>query len=141
MKRHTHTQCKPTCVLGTNESPGTNLSYGVDTISTLNHDLLSLTEFYDERGYDVVLSHNGFSGLVKTLNDGTKLRIPVTYDPFSHRWLLHYVIASSSKIAEIAGQRLEGKVQRQSVLNLRRAAQASLADNIDALDTFLQTRG
>ena len=66
---------------------------------------------------------------------------PSPYDPFSHRWLLHYVIASSSKIAEIAGQRLEGKVQRQSALNLRRAAQASLADNTDALDKFLQTIG
>ena len=87
-------------VICTNESPGTTLSYSVDTISTLNHDLLSLTEFYDERGYDVVLSHDGFSGLVKTLDDGTKMRIPVTYDPFSHRWVLHYVIASSSKVAE-----------------------------------------
>ena len=62
-------------VLGTNESPGTTLSYSVDTISTLNYDVLSLTEVYDERGYDVVLSHDGFSGLVKILNDRTKMRI------------------------------------------------------------------
>ena len=128
-------------VLGSNTTPGTTLSYSVDTIPTLNHDLFSMTEFYDACGYDVVLKHEGFSGLTKTLENGDELRIPVTYDPFSFRWLLHYVIATDAKSAKIAGERLESQIKRQTASNMRRAAQASLIDDPETICAFLQTIG
>ena len=112
---------------------GAPLSYTVDTIPGLNHDLFSLTDFYDVEKFDVQLKHSGFSGLCKTDADGTETRIPVHYDEIGHRWLLHYVIATTRNDAIRAGQRLECQLQRRTSANHTCAMAATVDDDVSTL--------
>ena len=56
--------------------PGSSISFETDTLVGLNHDLFSVTEFYENQKYDVHLRHDGFSGLCRRNDDGTETRNP-----------------------------------------------------------------
>lgn len=119
--------------------PGSSISFETDTLVGLNHDLFSVTEFYENQKYDVHLRHDGFSGLCRRNDDGTETRIPVVYDAINHRWLLHYIIASSPEAAARAGKRLQHQLQRRTAANSALAAQAMLPDDADTLAAITQS--
>eukprot|EP01052_Picozoa_sp_SAG31_P030325 SAG31_NODE_3100_length_4675_cov_3.664117_5_plen_82_part_00 len=65
---------------------GTEISFTCNTVATLNNDLMSLSEWYGRRNYDLILQHSGFSGLYRRDVNGTMTDlIPVRYDIFRKR--------------------------------------------------------
>ena len=73
--------------------PGTPVAFSVDTVKSINHNLYSITEAFETQGFDVHLQHNGFSGLIKTDENGNEQRIPAHYDWDSHQWLIQLSFA------------------------------------------------
>lgn len=84
----------------------TPITYNVDTMQTLNHDLLSMIDFYERLNFDIQLTRDddSFSGLIRNDADGTITRIPAHYDKIGHRWLIHYVIARTPADAKRAAE-------------------------------------
>ena len=92
--------------------PGTPVMFSVDTVQSINHNLYSITEAFEQQGFDVHLQHHGFSGLVKVDDYGNESRIPAHYDWDNHQWLLHVAVASNYDVAQTAGIEAERQIAK-----------------------------
>ena len=99
------------------EKPGTPVMFSVDTVKQINHNLYSITEAFEQQGFDVHLRHHGFSGLIKTEANGNESRIPAHYDWDNHQWLLHVAIASNYDTARTAGMDAERQIAKHADCN------------------------
>ena len=94
--------------------PGTPVIFSVDTVKSINHNLYSITEAFEQQGFDIRLQHQGFSGLIKRDKNGNEMRIPAHYDWDTHQWLIHAVVAAVLRIMTqhtLQAQRLSSKWQ------------------------------
>lgn len=92
------------------KQPGTPVIFSVDTVKSINHNLYSITEAFEKQGFDVHLQHSGFSGLIKTDDNGNEQRIPAHYDWDSHQWLIHAAVAADYSTAQNAGNEAEQQI-------------------------------
>ena len=90
--------------------PGTPVMFSVDTVKSINHNLFSITEAFEQQGFDVHLQHQGFSGLIKIDENGNETHIPAHYDWDNHQWLLHVAIAADYDTARTAGIEAEQRI-------------------------------
>ena len=86
---------------------GSAVDFGVDTVENLNHNLFSLTEAFEAQGFDVHLTHTGFSGLSKVEANGDVTRVPAHYDVDTHQWLIHVAIGNDAHSVTRAGEDAE----------------------------------
>lgn len=86
---------------------GSAVDFGVDTVDDLNHNLFSLTEAFESQGFDVHLTHDGFSGLSKVDSTGNTVRVPAHYDTDTHQWMIHVAIGNDAESVSLAGQEAE----------------------------------
>eukprot|EP01052_Picozoa_sp_SAG31_P028080 SAG31_NODE_2679_length_5264_cov_7.002711_1_plen_1137_part_10 len=97
-------------VLGNSETPGSTVTFKADTVPTLNVDLMSMTEWYEERGYSLLIQPHGFSGLYKKRQDSdVGHRIPIRWDHIRKQWLIDMIIAKDNRTAIAAGKRMENE--------------------------------
>ena len=121
------------------ESSGSNIEYNVHTVTSLNSDLMSMEDWYQEKKYDFHLVHEGFSGLELRDSDGSiKHRIPVIRDEPNHRWFVDLIIAKNADAAKVAGRHLEQQIDN-SPDALARAAQTTLTNTVDNINALLQS--
>ena len=120
---------------------GTILLYDCNTVKNINSDLMSLTHWYKELGYDVHLQHSGFTGLTKSDSSGNIVhRIPVDFDDTRDAWIVDYVIARDAATAERAGRELQSQLQQRTPANYALAANSLILDTgmniVDVIQTY-----
>ena len=95
-------------VLGIGNANGTPIQFSTDTVTSINHDLMSLTQWYQHEHYNLVLDHDGFSGLFKRDELGHMTdKIPVYYDSARKQWIFDMIIAADTETATRVGQSIQ----------------------------------
>eukprot|EP01052_Picozoa_sp_SAG31_P018297 SAG31_NODE_1291_length_8975_cov_26.197274_9_plen_286_part_00 len=98
-------------VLGKCGVKGTGITFDTDTIPSLNQDLMSMTQWYKIRKYNLILQHDGFSGLYKKDRDTGEMTdcIPVHFDRTRNQWIFYTIIAADYDTAKRAGRIMENQ--------------------------------
>ena len=115
------------------KQPGTPVMFSVDTVKSINHNLYSITEAFEQQGFDVHLQHRGFSGLIKTDARGNESRIPAHYDWDNHQWLLHVAVAANYDTARKAGIDAERQIASHIDCNSIETAYLTLPEQISEI--------
>ena len=112
-------------MVGSDAAVSVPLSVGVDTVPGLNESLLSFTTFYERLGYNLHLAQPGqvtaddrhnFSGMYRLQPDTGEWvdRIPFTYDPIEHQWIVEMVISKDGAKAKLLGDILTQRKGRNN---------------------------
>jgi len=123
------------------KQPGTPVAFSVDTVKSINHNLYSITEAFETQGFDVHLQHNGFSGLIKTDENGNEQRIPAHYDWDSHQWLIHAAIAADYNTVRNAGLEAEQRIAESIDCNSTEAQESVYLALPDQISVIVDRRG
>jgi len=92
----------------------------VNTAANARLNLLSLTELFDEQGFDVAFRHHGFSGFEK-VERGERIQLPIYHRPETHSWHMYTVLADSIDAAREAGLIVESVFTRLTDSTVRSA--------------------
>jgi hypothetical protein len=123
------------------DRPGAPVLFSVDTVAKLNHNLYSITEAFEQQGFDIHLKHHGFSGLIKTDENGNETRIPAHYDWDSHQWLLHVVVAADYDTAHTAGTQAEQQIGQYINCNNADASHVVYMTLHEQISEIIERRG
>ena len=97
------------------DDSGTALIYDCNTVKNINSDLLSLTHWYKDLGYDIHLTHTGFTGMTKSDDSGHIIhRVPFDFDSTRDAWLMDYVISRDPTTAKRAARELQSQLQKRT---------------------------
>ena len=65
----------------------------------INQTLLSMSQLF-EAGFELHLTHHGFSGMrLRDHNGNVRSEIPVYYDPVDMGWFMVYILADNEQSA------------------------------------------
>lgn len=121
--------------------PGTPVIFSVDTVKSINHNLYSITEAFEQQGFDIRLQHQGFSGLIKRDKNGNEMRIPAHYDWDTHQWLIHAVVAADYDTAHTAGTEAEQQMAEFIDCNSTSAHETAYLTLPQQLSVIVDRRG
>ena len=110
------------------ERPGCGqmIDHETDTLPGLTEDLFSMSNYY-ELGCDIILKHEGFSGIRGVdPRTGKQIEIPARYDYDKRSWMIDFVTGKSAQSIKQAGKALEnGEWRRQDAQHLELACRTS----------------
>ena len=116
----------PAYVLANDGQPHSLQSVEMDTVPGTNQTLLSMSQLF-EAGFELHLTHHGFSGMrLRDHNGNVRSEIPVYYDPVDMGWFMVYILADNEQSALNVARDNYDLIQRMLDPEIGRASLASV---------------